>query len=151
MTKIYNLNNMPGETEVTYGPVKTLYLGLAAGSEKLYVNIDRLQPGAKSAKYHTHSAQEEFFIILSGSGTLRMDGEELPVKAGDFVAKPAGKGIAHQFINTGTELMEILDCGVPSTDDIVTYPDDDIVYVKQLKKDFKLSESVQGFSGEPNE
>src|SRR5437879_10322802 len=83
--------------------MKTLHLGAAAGSQKLYVNIDHVKPGAKSVKYHTHSRQEEFFLILHGSGTLRMNGKKIGIEKGDFVAKPAGQGIAHQFINTGSE------------------------------------------------
>ena len=44
----------------------TKSLGDAAGSQKLYVNIDYVPPGAFSTKYHSHSQQEEFFLILSG-------------------------------------------------------------------------------------
>lgn len=151
MTKIHNVNHMPAESTEICGPMKTLYLGRAAGSEKLYVNIDDVEPGAKSTKYHNHSAQEEFFLILSGSGILRINEAEHPVKQGDFVAKPAGKGIAHQFINTGTEVLSILDCGTVSPHDVTAYPDEDIVYVKHLGKMFKLSEDVKDFSSEPNE
>ncbi|MBL0385138.1 cupin domain-containing protein [Tumebacillus sp. ITR2] len=150
LTKIHNLHNMPAESIDIYGPMKTLYLGRAAGSEKLYVNVDYVQPGAKSTKYHTHSLQEEFFLILSGTGILRMNDEEHPVKQGDFVAKPAGKGIAHQFINNGTEVLSILDCGLEAPHDVATYPDEDIVYVKHLRKDFKLSEAVEDFTSDPN-
>lgn len=42
-------------------PLMTQYLGALAGSEKLYINIDHLKLGAKSAKYHSHSIKEEFF------------------------------------------------------------------------------------------
>lgn len=71
--------------------LKTLYLGAAAGSRRLYVNIDLAKPGAKSVKYHSHSLQEEFFLIFDGEGVLRMEGEEIPVKKGDFVAKLQAK------------------------------------------------------------
>jgi uncharacterized cupin superfamily protein len=30
------------------------------------VNIDYVKPGAKSTKFHSHSLQEEFFLILNG-------------------------------------------------------------------------------------
>ena len=103
------------------GKATTYFLGKAAGSEKLYVNIDKIQPDAKSAKYHSHSKQEEFFLILNGNGTLRMNDMEVPITKGDFVAKPAGKGIAHQFINTGTEVLEILDIGLCVQGDVAFY------------------------------
>jgi len=40
---------------------------------------------------------------------LRMDGNEQLVSRGDFVAKPAGCGIAHQFYSNGSEMLVILD------------------------------------------
>jgi uncharacterized cupin superfamily protein len=133
LTKIINWNDVPPEH--TDDPdfasaMKTLLLGNAAGSEKLYVNIDFVKPGGKSCKYHAHARSEEFFMILQGNGTLRMDGEEMPVKKGDCISKPAGRGIAHQFINTGEDILQILDCGLRVPDDVITYPDDDTVYVR---------------------
>jgi len=125
MAKVLNLDNIPKEyvDDPNFeGKMKTLYLGAAAGSERIYVNVDFVKPGAKSVKYHAHSRQEECFLILAGAGVLRMDDKEIPVKKGDFVAKPAGRGIAHQFINTGTEILEILDCGLTEADDVITYP-----------------------------
>ena len=55
----------------------TKSLGEASGSQKFYVNIDYVPPGAYSTQYHSHSQQEEFFLILSGTGTLRLNGEEI--------------------------------------------------------------------------
>jgi uncharacterized cupin superfamily protein len=73
----------------------TKHLGALAGSERIYVNIDYVKPGAKSVRYHSHSLQEEFFLILHGSGKVRIQEKVVPVKQGGFLAKPAGKGIAH--------------------------------------------------------
>ncbi|RFT79700.1 mannose-6-phosphate isomerase, partial [Adlercreutzia equolifaciens] len=39
----------------------TTSLGAAAGSRKIYVNVDSVPPNAYSTKYHSHSQQEEFF------------------------------------------------------------------------------------------
>ena len=124
MIKILNKDTCPAH--FTSPSLQTTELGTAAGNEKLYVNIDYVQPGAKSTKYHSHSLQEEFFLILKGSGILRMNDETAPVQAGDFVAKPAGRGIAHQFINDGTEVLEILDCGTKEANDVVNYPDEPV-------------------------
>ncbi|MBI4404905.1 MAG: mannose-6-phosphate isomerase, partial [Deltaproteobacteria bacterium] len=58
MIKILNINEIPrdliDDADFT-GPMITQYLSKAAGSEKLYVNIDILKPGAKSARYHSHT------------------------------------------------------------------------------------------------
>ncbi len=70
---------------------------------------------------------------------------------GDFVAKPAGKGIAHQFINTGEEILEILDCGLQVTDDVATYPDEDVVLLRKDRLAFKRADTLIGWSSDPNE
>ena len=65
MVKILNVDNLPDKSADDpkfESKMKTLYLGAAAGSEKLYVNIDYVKPGARSVKYHSHSKQEEFFL-----------------------------------------------------------------------------------------
>ena len=43
----------------------TTSLSAAAGSRKIYVNVDSVPPNAYSTKYHSHSQQEEFFLIIS--------------------------------------------------------------------------------------
>lgn len=152
-TNIINLSNVPEDCiddPQFKSMMRTYLLGAAAGSEKLYVNIDQVKPGGKSVKYHAHSTQEEFFLILGGSGILRMNNEEFAVTKGDFVAKPAGKGIAHQFINTGTEILEILDCGLKTGDDVATYPDEDIVFVRKSGLVFKRGDAISDWSSDPN-
>ncbi|QRG66979.1 cupin domain-containing protein [Brevibacillus choshinensis] len=151
MTKPLSLLSIPGEFVEAdeLGKMTTLFLGAAAGSEKLYVNIDKVQPGAKSVKYHSHSLQEEFFLILAGEGTLRLDGEEYSVTKGSFVAKPAGKEIAHQFINTGTDVLEILDVGLKVQGDVAYYPDEDVYYIRG-KKSFAGSDALADWDSEPN-
>ena len=153
MAKVVNVDSMPDEfidDPKFESKMKTLYLGAAAGSEKLYVNIDCVKPGAKSVKYHSHSKQEEFFLILEGSGTLRMNDKETPVKKGDFVAKPAGKEIAHQFINDGSGVLKILDCGLNEKDETITYPDDDVILLKKQRMAFKVSDALKDWSSDPN-
>jgi uncharacterized cupin superfamily protein len=148
--KILNLNNIPSEYVGEFGKAVTLFLGKAAGSEKIYINIDKIEPGAKSAKYHSHTKQEEFFLILSGSGTLRMNGEEFEVRKGDFVAKPAGKNTAHQFLNTGHDVLEILDIGTNEQGDIAYYPDEDIYYLRDQNLVFKGAGSLTNWDSDPN-
>lgn len=153
MAKILNVDSLPDEyidDPKFESQMKTLYLGAAAGSEKLYVNIDYVKPGAKSVKYHSHSKQEEFFLILEGRGTLRMNDKETPVKKGDFVAKHAGKDVAHQFINDGTEVLRILDCGLNEKDEIVTYPDEDVILLKKQRMAFNISDALKDWSSDPN-
>ena len=151
MVSILNINNIPDEYTIDFlGKANTSYLGKAAGSDKVYINIDRISPGAKSAKYHSHTKQEEFFIILNGNGILRIDGEEHLIKKGDFVAKPAGKGIAHQFMNTGDDVLEILDVGTKEYGDIAYYPDEDVYYLSDENLVFNGSSKLSTWDSEPN-
>jgi uncharacterized cupin superfamily protein len=106
----------------------TLFLGKAVDSDRLYASIDVLQPGAKSCKFHSHSEQEEFFYILKGSCTLRFGDETTTVQSGDFISKPAGRGIAHQFINDSDDIVELLDIGLKSGSDRIFYPDEGVTY-----------------------
>ena len=104
----------------------TRYLGAAAGSRKIYVNIDTVPPGAFSTKYHSHSQQEEFFIILEGTGLLRLNNEEFSIAKGDFLSKPGAENIAHHFYNPGNVPLVILDIGTVGKEDTCYYPDEDI-------------------------
>ena len=131
--------------------LQTVRVGDAVGTEKFYVNVDNVRPGAFSTKYHAHEMQEEFFMVMSGSGILRFDGQETRVSSGDVVAKPAGKGLAHQFINDGEDVLQILDIGTRVTGDAIVYPDEGTVYVKGQRGTFHLEDSIKGWSSDPNE
>jgi uncharacterized cupin superfamily protein len=153
MLRVFNIDNIPDEfvdDPQFESSMKTKYLGAAAGSEKIYVNIDYVKPGAKSVKYHSHSRQEEFFLILAGSGVLRMKDKESPVRQGDFLAKLAGKDIAHQFINDGSEVLQILDCGLNEKDETIAYPDEGIILLKKQRLAFKISDALKDWSSDPN-
>lgn len=154
MKKIHNLTELPSEfidDPKFESKLRTKYLGTTAGSEKLYINIDYVRPGGKSVKYHSHSHQEEFFAILKGNGLLRFNDEEIQITTNDFFAKPAGKGIAHQFINNSDEILIILDCGTKDENDEVCYPDENITYIKREKKAYRDGKLIKDWSSESNE
>lgn len=129
----------------------TKTLGAAAGSRKLYVNIDTVPPKAFSTKYHSHSQQEEFFLILSGSGTLRLNGKEFAVSQGDFFAKSAGDRIAHTFFNHTREPLMILDAGTNEPEDTCHYPDDGIYLHKsgEVRRAYRADAVLDGWEPSP--
>lgn len=154
MNNISNINNIP--KEYMYDPdfkskLKTVLIGDAVGSEKIYVNIDYVKPGAESVKYHYHSKQEELYIIMSGKGILRIDDKEILIKTGDVISVPANKDNGHQFINNSSEILQILDVGTREKDDIITYPDENVIYIKNKKLVFKINNDIKGWTSEPNE
>jgi len=130
----------------------TQLLGAAAGSKKIYVNIDNVPPRALSTKYHSHSQQEEFFLVLDGCGTLRLCGEEYPVQKGDFIAKPAGQNIAHTFYNSGNDILRVLDVGTIENEDTCYYPDESIYLYKSNGENrvFKKQSVINNWKSNPN-
>ena len=129
--KPFSIHDMPTEFVETFGKgAATKTLSALAGSKRLNVNLDVVPPGATSTKYHIHTAQEEFFFILSGSGVVRTPDGELPVSAGAFMAKPAGFENAHTFRNTGDAPLEILDIATVEETDVAYYPDDDVYFLR---------------------
>lgn len=54
---------------------------------------------------------------------LRYDGEEHPLRAGDVVACPPGKGSAHQITNDSDDDLEYVAISTKLGPEVVHYPD----------------------------
>lgn len=63
-------------------------------------------PVGTSIGDHTHTCQEEeFYLILSGQGRMRRDGEEFDVGPGDLIRnRPSG---THGLTNTGSQPLQL--------------------------------------------
>lgn len=56
------------------------------------VSINVLPAGASVPFVHSHKQNEEIYAILSGKGKAEIDGEEVPLVAGDWIRiSPIGK------------------------------------------------------------
>ena len=61
------------------------------------VGILRIPSGKAPYSYHSHSAQSEFYHVISGSGVVRHKDETTPIEAGDaFIFKPGEPHQIHQ-------------------------------------------------------
>jgi len=98
-------------------------LARSTAARKLGASIDVLAPGKRGCPYHLHHAQEEMFIVIGGSGTLRVAGEMLPLKAGDVIFIPAGPDYPHQIINTSDAPLKYLSISTMEAPEICEYPD----------------------------
>ena len=58
-----------------------------------------LPPGAVNWPYHAHARMWEFYVIVSGAGTVRSPEGETAVGPGDCVMHPPGE--PHQMRNAG--------------------------------------------------
>lgn len=113
-------------TEVTQGPrvaYRRKQLGAAAKGQKLGCSLMELAPGKHAFPLHFHLANEEAYLLLSGTGLLRLGDSTLPVKAGDYVALPPGAQSAHQLLNDGTETLRYLAFSTMVEPDVMVYPD----------------------------
>ena len=98
-------------------------LAEGTAARQLGAGVDILAPGARSCPYHLHHAQEEMFIVIQGSGTLRVAGEMLPLVTGDVVFIPPGPDYPHQIINTSDAPLHYLSVSTRETPEICEYPD----------------------------
>ena len=96
----------PGEDK-QYGDFKPLWQ--EHGTEQFEVRLTRIPGGETNTKYHTHTKEEEWFYVLSGSCHIHIEGEWYPIEQGDSVFKPTGA--YHIFRNFGTEPCELIMLG----------------------------------------
>lgn len=54
-------------------------------SEELGVTLERLAPGFTATDGHSHEAQEEAYVVIEGSGAVKLDDERLELKRWDVV------------------------------------------------------------------
>lgn len=122
---IRNFNTAPTRHDVREPLYDSLGARLAPGTaaQKLGASIDTVAPGKISCPYHFHYAQEEMFIILEGSGTLRVAGEMLPLRSGDVIFIPPGPEYPHQIINTSDQPLKYLSISTKEQPEVCEYPD----------------------------
>jgi uncharacterized cupin superfamily protein len=97
-----------------------------AGARAIGCSHLELAPGKTAFPLHFHSSQEEALFILEGTGTVRIGKDRVQVRAGDYVAFPAGPDTAHALTNTGDIPMRYLAMSGSATAvtlDVVGYPD----------------------------
>jgi uncharacterized cupin superfamily protein len=73
-------------------------LSRALGLKRTAVSIARMPPGKESFVYHSHHHEEEWLYILSGRGVAEIDGKELEIGPGDFMAFPT-PSVPHHLRN----------------------------------------------------
>jgi uncharacterized cupin superfamily protein len=63
--------------------------------------VVRIPPGKSLCPYHSHSAQWEMYVVISGTGTVRDEKGMTEVKPGDVFL--FGPNEAHEILNRGQE------------------------------------------------
>ncbi|MCZ4273868.1 cupin domain-containing protein [Maritalea porphyrae] len=96
----------------------------ALGLTKLGAAYTVVPPGKTACPYHVHHAEDEMFIVLSGSGEYRFGDTVHQVQAGDVLGAPVGGAeFAHQLWNRGNEPLIYLAISSKADVDVCEYPD----------------------------
>jgi uncharacterized cupin superfamily protein len=98
-------------------------LGRQAGSEQLGASLFELPPGAASFELHTHHANEELIVVVSGRPTLRTLESECELEPGEVVACPTGGRGAHRLDNRTGEPARVLIVSTMIAPELNEFPD----------------------------
>jgi uncharacterized cupin superfamily protein len=122
---IRNVNDVPRERQLRPPRYDTETASLSDGTvaKKLGASFDILAPGHIGCPYHFHHAQEEMFVILQGEATLRVAGEEVPIRAGDVIFIPPGPAYPHHIVNTSDAPLHYLSISTKERPEVCEYPD----------------------------
>jgi uncharacterized cupin superfamily protein len=103
---------------------------------------ERIAPGQTGTVPHSHSEEEEIFVILEGSATLHLEPnpsrarygaepEEHALRPGHVVARPPGTGVSHWF-RAGDDGCAMLVYGTRRPNDLAFYPRSNTVNFRGL-------------------
>lgn len=94
------------------------------GAKRLGARYIVVPAGKKAWPLHCHHANDELFVILSGSGQLRFGDAVFAVAAGEVVVCPAGgPSTAHQLMASEEEPLCYLAVSTMNAPDVMEYPD----------------------------
>jgi uncharacterized cupin superfamily protein len=98
-------------------------VGAVVGAKKLGYNITLVPPGKRAFPPHNHQVNEEMFVVLEGSGEVRIGEVTYPIRTGDIVACIAGgKETAHVVTNTGNVELKYLAVSTKISPEVCEYP-----------------------------
>lgn len=110
------------------------------------VEILRIAPGQTPYVFHSHSAQWEFYHVLSGGGSVRHDDGTTAIVAGD--AFIFGPGEAHQLINDSGEDLVVYVIANDPVGESGYYPDSKKWIVRSPERQIIRSENLDYYDGE---
>jgi mannose-6-phosphate isomerase-like protein (cupin superfamily) len=77
------------------------------------LSYQRVPPGYRFPYGHTHRRQEEVYVVVRGSGRMKIDDEIVELEEWDAVRVPAGTWRGYE---AGPDGLEILVVGAPTLD-----------------------------------
>jgi uncharacterized cupin superfamily protein len=110
------------------------------------VEISRIPPGKKACPYHSHSAQWEFYQVISGTGVIRHSGGETPIEPGDAFIFPPDE--PHQLINNSMADLVVTIVADNPMGESCHYPDSKKWLVRSPARALIRSEPLEYLDGE---
>ena len=157
--KKVNTNNLP---ELTWSSPKGKFAGAgkqvseALGRQPFSMNIMerhpfdieilRVPPGKTPYVYHSHSAQWEFYHVISGTGVARHKDGTTPIEQGDAFIFPPDE--PHQVINDGSEDLILYVVADNPIGESSYYHDSKKWLVRSPERAVIRSENLDYFDGE---
>lgn len=110
--------------------VRGRMLAPAVGAKELGASVYELAPGASGFNLHAHYGNEELFVVLRGTPTMRTSSEdEEQLSPGDVVACTRGRDGMHALVNRSDEPALVLAVSTANSPDVVIYPETDTIGV----------------------
>jgi uncharacterized cupin superfamily protein len=110
------------------------------------VELARIPPGKTAYPYHAHSAQWEFYYVLSGKGVVRHKDGTTPVEPGDAFIFPPEE--PHTFSCEGPEDLVIFITADNPIGESAYYPDSKKWLVRSPERRLMRGDSLDYFDGE---
>jgi uncharacterized cupin superfamily protein len=114
-----------------------------AGTDANGLALMVIPAGERGHPPHCHSAEEELFYVLDGTGELRLGDETFALRPGHVVARPPGTGIAHAFHAATDGPLTLLAYGQRDARDTVFYPESSSVRLQGLGRLRFLVEPIE--------
>jgi uncharacterized cupin superfamily protein len=110
------------------------------------VEIVRIPPGKAPYPYHLHSAQWEFYHVISGRGLVRHADGSTSIGPGDaFLFKP---NEPHQLINDGTEDLSLYVVADNPIGELAYFPDSNKWLVRSPERRYFRGDALGPYDGE---
>jgi uncharacterized cupin superfamily protein len=110
------------------------------------VEIQRVPPGKTPCPYHSHSAQWEFYHVISGKGLVRHQDGTTAIETGDaFIFEPDQP---HQIVNDGDDELVLYVVADNPIGESYYYPDSDKVSARAPERKLLRSQPLDYHDGE---
>ena len=119
-------------------------LGRLLGAERIGGSLYDLGDGERTFPYHFHHGMEEWLLVIEGTPTLRAQGYERELRAGDVVCFPPGSEGAHQVRGPGVVLL----LSANRSPEVIEYVDSGKVGARPPGRVFRAADAVDYWEGE---